>query len=49
MTSFGSVPADPYPWPDTKDGSAANSALIIIDMQLDFAMRAVTSVRWVMT
>lgn len=36
MTDFISVPADPYPWPDTEDGAAANSALIIIDMQLDF-------------
>ncbi len=36
MTSFGTVPADPYAWPDTTDGAAANSALIIIDMQLDF-------------
>jgi len=36
MTAFGSISADPYPWPVTGDGSAENSALIIIDMQLDF-------------
>ena len=34
MSSF--VEADPYPWPYNGDLRAANTALIIIDMQTDF-------------
>ena len=32
----GPVKADPYPWPYDGNLSAANTALIIIDMQTDF-------------
>ena len=31
-----SVAADPYPWPFDGDLRAANTALIVIDMQVDF-------------
>jgi nicotinamidase-related amidase len=30
------VPADPYPWPHNGDLRAANTALLVIDMQNDF-------------
>ena len=30
------IPADPYPWPFDGDLRAANTALIVIDMQVDF-------------
>jgi biuret amidohydrolase len=30
------IQAEPYPYPQTGDLSAANTALIIIDMQSDF-------------
>jgi len=30
------VPADPYPWPYNGDLRSANTALIVIDMQIDF-------------
>jgi nicotinamidase-related amidase len=33
---FGSVAADPYRWPWNGDLRAANTALIVIDMQTDF-------------
>jgi biuret amidohydrolase len=35
-TGSRSVPADPYPWPFDGDLRAANTALIVIDMQTDF-------------
>ena len=34
--TFAPVPADPYPWPFDRDFRAANTALLIIDMQTDF-------------
>ena len=30
------IPATPYPWPYNGDITPANTALIIIDMQIDF-------------
>jgi nicotinamidase-related amidase len=36
MTTFTTVAADPYPWPFDGRFTAANTALIIIDMQTDF-------------
>jgi nicotinamidase-related amidase len=45
----GPVKADPYPWPYDGNLSAANTALIIIDMQTDFCGRAAMSTRWAMT
>ena len=33
---FPPIPADPYPWPFGGLGNAANTALLIIDMQTDF-------------
>ena len=33
---MATVPANPYPWPYNGDWRAANTALIIIDMQTDF-------------
>ena len=35
-TAVSSVSADPYPWPFDGDLRAANTALIVIDMQVDF-------------
>ncbi len=35
-TTFASVAAEPYPWPYNGDLRAANTALIVIDMQTDF-------------
>ncbi len=32
----GSIPADPYDWPFDGDLRAANTALVVIDMQTDF-------------
>ena len=34
--TFAAVAADPYPWPFDGDLRAANSALVVIDMQTDF-------------
>ena len=34
--TFAPVSADPYPWPFDGDFSAANTALLVIDMQTDF-------------
>src|SRR5262249_7452036 len=34
--SMRTIPADPYPWPFDGVLSAANTALLIIDMQTDF-------------
>ncbi|HEU0200002.1 MAG TPA: isochorismatase family cysteine hydrolase [Burkholderiaceae bacterium] len=36
MRTFSTVAADPYPWPFDGDLRAANTALIVIDMQTDF-------------
>jgi nicotinamidase-related amidase len=36
MTTFATVAADPYPWPFDGRFTAANTALIVIDMQTDF-------------
>jgi nicotinamidase-related amidase len=36
MTRFSQVDANPYPWPFDGDWTAANTALLIIDMQTDF-------------
>jgi len=36
MTTFSTVAADPYPWPFDGRFTAANTALIVIDMQTDF-------------
>jgi nicotinamidase-related amidase len=33
---FRSIPADPYPWPYDGSFTAADTALIVIDMQTDF-------------
>ena len=35
-TAVGPVSADPYPWPFDGNLRAANTALIVIDMQVDF-------------
>src|ERR1051326_7174548 len=35
-TSFGTVAADPYPWPWNGDLRPDNTALLVIDMQTDF-------------
>ena len=35
-TTFPVVSADPYPWPYDGDLRAANTALVVIDMQTDF-------------
>jgi nicotinamidase-related amidase len=35
-TTYPAVDADPYPWPFDGDLRAANTALVIIDMQTDF-------------
>jgi nicotinamidase-related amidase len=34
--TFAAVAADPYPWPFDGDLRAANTALVVIDMQTDF-------------
>ena len=34
--TFAPIPANPYPWPYDGDFRAANTALIVIDMQTDF-------------
>ena len=36
MNRFNQVDANPYPWPFDGDWTAANTALVIIDMQTDF-------------
>ncbi|HEY6135393.1 MAG TPA: isochorismatase family cysteine hydrolase [Rubrivivax sp.] len=36
MKSFASIAADPYPWPFDGAWSAADTALVVIDMQTDF-------------
>ena len=36
MNRFSQVDANPYPWPFDGDWTAANTALVIIDMQTDF-------------
>jgi nicotinamidase-related amidase len=36
MNSFAAITADPYPWPFDGAWSAADTALLIIDMQTDF-------------
>jgi nicotinamidase-related amidase len=36
MTTFASIASDPYRWPFDGSFNAANTALIIIDMQTDF-------------
>jgi nicotinamidase-related amidase len=36
MTTARYVAADPYPWPYNGDLSPANTALLVIDMQIDF-------------
>ncbi len=39
MNTFRVLPSDPYPWPFDGDFSAANTALLVIDMQTDFCGR----------
>jgi biuret amidohydrolase len=36
MKTFSSFPADPYPWPYNGTFTPENTALIVIDMQVDF-------------
>ncbi len=36
MPTLPQVAADPYPWPWNGDFRAANTALVVIDMQIDF-------------
>ena len=43
------IPGDPYAWPFDGNITPQNTALIIIDMQTDFAARAATSMRWATT
>src|SRR5882757_7726044 len=34
--SYSTVAADPYPWPYNGQFNAADTALVVIDMQIDF-------------
>jgi nicotinamidase-related amidase len=39
MKPFAPIDANPYPWPFDRASTAANTALIVIDMQFDFVGR----------
>ena len=39
MDTFAAVDANPYPWPFDRAATAANTALLVIDMQFDFVGR----------
>ena len=43
------IKGDPYDYPFDGDLRPANTALMVIDMQLIFAAKVATSIRWAMT
>ena len=49
VKSFFSLQADPYIWSYNGVFNSENTALVVIDMQLDFAALVVMSMLWGMT